>query len=76
MKRKNSGIETWWPFAPCLYGCGGGSGVGTFRYLGYAVKERLGTDFLVAHATSKKTLQFFVPECLNDFFAIEREKAF
>jgi hypothetical protein len=47
----------------------------TYTYLVYAVKELQGTDFLVAHATSKKTLQFFVPECLNQFFEIERAKA-
>jgi hypothetical protein len=77
LKRKNNGIETWWPFAPydpiVRYRCRGGRGrIRTCTYLGYAVKELQGTEFLVAHATSKKKLQFFVPECLNQFSAIER----
>jgi hypothetical protein len=46
----------------------------TYRYLGYAVKERLGSDFLVPHVTLKKTLQFFAPECLTSFLRL-KEKA-
>ncbi len=71
MKRKNNGIETWWwPFATYRYRSK--ASLDVEPYSGYTAKELQGTDFLVACITSTKTLQFFVPECLNQFFAIER----